>query len=444
MDLVEIAKLVASEQGSDQTTPSETTITDGSTHAVSAQPVAMKAILEQRIAAMRAEIKEKERATMITPDRQATTASTSSVTVSPASSVNFSILDKALATHGYETMPDSDEDDHDSSVTASSDASNSSSDSEDEADTSERLALTAAERERILIAADGDGEGSSTIPPRTKHELAEEEEPVVVPSEQVLPSDEIRLLGHVASQVGKTCVVAGIRPPSLDAGQGSHTPQSVLDIGSLLVLADRRNVGYIADTFGPVSAPLFAVRFAEAEQAAALNLSLGDEIYMVPRYAKYVFGDTLKVKGSDASNIHDEEVGGDEVEFSDDEQEAAYKKMLKEARRNHKGQNSERQQRPMSDLEAIAEQQGFSNGEQQRTSQPAYSGRGGNRGGRGGRGRGGASQQQASRDAPRQPYQRAFYTPDTPSLPPQAQQQQASSAEGGFQVYAPLKRPDVQ
>ena len=35
-------------------------------------------------------------------------------------------------------------------------------------------------------------------------------------------------------------------------------------------------------------------------------------------------------KGSDASNAHDEEPGEDEVEFSDDEQEAAYKRMLKE------------------------------------------------------------------------------------------------------------------
>lgn len=32
------------------------------------------------------------------------------------------------------------------------------------------------------------------------------------------------------------------------------------------------------------------------------------------------------MKGSDASNVHDEEVGEDEVEFSDDEAEAAYKR----------------------------------------------------------------------------------------------------------------------
>lgn len=34
-------------------------------------------------------------------------------------------------------------------------------------------------------------------------------------------------------------------------------------------------------------------------------------------------------KGSDASNVHDEEVGDDEIEFSDDEKEAEYKSRLK-------------------------------------------------------------------------------------------------------------------
>ena len=33
-------------------------------------------------------------------------------------------------------------------------------------------------------------------------------------------------------------------------------------------------------------------------------------------------------KGSDASNVHDEEPGEDEIEFSDDEQEAAHKRAL--------------------------------------------------------------------------------------------------------------------
>ena len=54
-------------------------------------------------------------------------------------------------------------------------------------------------------------------------------------------------------------------------------------------------------------------------------------IFHVPNRSNFVFVDRLKlVKGSDASNAHDEEPGDDEIEFSDDEQEAAYKRMLKE------------------------------------------------------------------------------------------------------------------
>jgi len=54
-------------------------------------------------------------------------------------------------------------------------------------------------------------------------------------------------------------------------------------------------------------------------------------IFHVPGRSNFVFVDKLKLaRGSDASNAHDEEPGEDEVEFSDDEREAAYKRMLKE------------------------------------------------------------------------------------------------------------------
>lgn len=44
-----------------------------------------------------------------------------------------------------------------------------------------------------------------------------------------------------------------------------------------------------------------------------------------------MFASHLKtMKGSDASNVHDEEVNEDEIEFSDDEAEAAYKRQRRE------------------------------------------------------------------------------------------------------------------
>lgn len=51
---------------------------------------------------------------------------------------------------------------------------------------------------------------------------------------------------------------------------------------------------------------------------------------MVPSKSKFVFVDHIKAfKGSDASNVYDEEPADDELEFSDDEAEAAYKSRMK-------------------------------------------------------------------------------------------------------------------
>lgn len=46
--------------------------------------------------------------------------------------------------------------------------------------------------------------------------------------------------------------------------------------------------------------------------------------------ATFVFTRELRaIKGSDASNVWDEEVGAGEIEFSDDEQEQEYKRAQK-------------------------------------------------------------------------------------------------------------------
>jgi H/ACA ribonucleoprotein complex non-core subunit NAF1 len=56
-------------------------------------------------------------------------------------------------------------------------------------------------------------------------------------------------------------------------------------------------------------------------------------VFHVPRRSNFVFVNELKrLKGSDASNVYDEEpTGHDAVDFSDDEEEARYKRSLKGA-----------------------------------------------------------------------------------------------------------------
>ena len=48
------------------------------------------------------------------------------------------------------------------------------------------------------------------------------------------------------------------------------------------------------------------------------------EVFHVPQRSRFISISQIKAyKGSDASNMHDEEPGEDEIEFSDDEAEAA-------------------------------------------------------------------------------------------------------------------------
>jgi H/ACA ribonucleoprotein complex non-core subunit NAF1 len=57
---------------------------------------------------------------------------------------------------------------------------------------------------------------------------------------------------------------------------------------------------------------------------------VGKAVFCVPATSRFVFVDRIKaIKGSDASNVYDEEPADDELEFSDDEAEAAFRSQLK-------------------------------------------------------------------------------------------------------------------
>ena len=86
----------------------------------------------------------------------------------------------------------------------------------------------------------------------------------------------------------------------------------------------------IYETFGPTSQPLYQIKFNHIYPLDAEKIRIAREVYHVPQRSNFVFLDYLKMlRGSDASNIHDEEPGEDEMEFSDDEQEAAFKQARK-------------------------------------------------------------------------------------------------------------------
>ncbi|KAI5861937.1 NAF1-domain-containing protein [Durotheca rogersii] len=226
----------------------------------------------------------------------------------------------------------------DSSPYVSSSDSSSSDDSDDD-DSSEDARnyklLGPEETARILMEMEGgsddEGDGKargsgSGAQVRTKNEIPEE----VIPKPDVTlaPDAEITELGVVEHIVESTVVIK------------AHTTgeYSVLDSGSVLCTADRTVVAALADLIGNVRQPRYTARFASDDEIRAFGLELGAKVFYPPAHASYVFTQALRGdKGTDASNWHDEEVGDDEMEFSDDEKEAEHRRQLKAKKKGGRG-----------------------------------------------------------------------------------------------------------
>lgn len=205
-----------------------------------------------------------------------------------------------------------------------SDSSEASSSSEDSVDDGYEM-LDAEEQARRLMAEDGgsddEGDGKSHKIPgplRTVNEKPDE----VVPKPDITVTEDMKIedLGCVESVVENLILIKA-------RTSGEY---QVLELGSVLCLDDRTVIGVVAETLGRVQQPYYSVRFTNATAIFEAGISKDTRIYFVSQHSTYVFTQPLKaVKGSDASNIYDEEVAGDDIEFSDDEAEREYKQQLK-------------------------------------------------------------------------------------------------------------------
>ena len=217
----------------------------------------------------------------------------------------------------YESSSDSD---------SSSDTTSSDEDSDEDAD-GDYAMLDPEEAARILMQGDGgsDDEGARPrekadgAPLRTANERLEQ----VIPKPDIVVTEEMKIeeLGNVEWVVESTVVIKA-------KTSGEYR---VLETGSLLCLQDRSVIGVVADLIGRVEEPRYTVRFTNDKDIEEAGVSAnGTTIFYVPEHSTFVFTQPLKnVKGSDASNFHDEEVGEDEMEFSDDEAEAEHKRQMK-------------------------------------------------------------------------------------------------------------------
>ncbi|KAK2444962.1 H/ACA ribonucleoprotein complex non-core subunit NAF1 [Trifolium repens] len=224
-----------------------------------------------------------------------------------------------------------------SSSSASSSSSDSGSDDNEDDDDmkDEDGAASDSDEEKMMVSwsptvdvdVDFDEEDVVVGPIRSKNEI--QNLPPVPPVDVTLePHHKMVPIGVVMSTLGAQVIVEGVE---------KHEP---LNEGSILWLTEsRKPLGLVDEIFGPVKNPYYIVRYnSESEVPAGIQAGT-TLVSCVPEFADRVLNNKdLYRKGYDASGANDEELS-DEVEFSDDEKEAEYRKMQKMTKRGVNDQN---------------------------------------------------------------------------------------------------------
>eukprot|EP00911_Craspedida_sp_UC1_P001488 UC1_evm1s1125 len=161
---------------------------------------------------------------------------------------------------------------------------------------------------------------------RSRNELTLDDLPPEAPVAAELPeSESLELLGSVSGIVDKLVIVQ------------SRAGSPAVDHGTVLWGEDRRAIGRVFETFGPVREALYSVRFNGAAEIEAAGVHTGMPVFLAPGCG----GDTTvfvltqelaKFKGCDASGKYDEPLRTSEEECSDDEREALRRAAKKKAR----------------------------------------------------------------------------------------------------------------
>ncbi|XP_042492906.1 uncharacterized protein LOC122072607 [Macadamia integrifolia] len=173
------------------------------------------------------------------------------------------------------------------------------------------------------IAGDSDIEEDEVVmggPIKSKSEL-QILPPVPLVDVALEPHHETLPVGVISSIMGTKVIVEGLE---------KHNP---LNEGSILWITETRlPLGLVDEIFGPVKNPYYVVRYNSGKEVPA-GIHNGTPVSFVEDFADHVINDkNLYKKGYDASGENDEEVS-DEFEFSDDEKEAEYRRMVRMAKR---------------------------------------------------------------------------------------------------------------
>ena len=162
---------------------------------------------------------------------------------------------------------------------------------------------------------------------KTKNEMKPTITPL--PFEYFDKNTQLINIGYVNSIVDNVVVIQSVLSGDFQT----------IDYGTLLCLEDGKLLGEIYETFGTITSPLHSILIDESKFDKG-SVKKGDKIYYAPSFAKIVDTQQLReIKGSDASNVYDEEVPAHQQEFSDDEQEQEFKRNAKKNKSKGKGKS---------------------------------------------------------------------------------------------------------
>lgn len=206
---------------------------------------------------------------------------------------------------------------------SNSESSSSSSESSDSSEEEEEEEENKGEALDELEEEDESGSG----PIISKNEVSDETAPSLPADYQIAENSPLELVGTISAIVEKNIIVKA-------SVSGEFR---VLKDRSVLCLEDRQVLGPLFETFGRLQAPNYRIKFNTQEEVDQFKDKKGSKVFYVVPDSQFLYTDAIKkLKGTDASNCHDEELPEEEQEFSDDEQELAAKQEKKRKKKQKK------------------------------------------------------------------------------------------------------------
>ena len=205
-----------------------------------------------------------------------------------------------------------------------SDISGNSSESESESE-SESQSESDAESETIATNELEDNETDDEEPIRSKNEKLVEVAPELPVDYSIPESTPIKYLGTISSIVENNVLVQSAVSAEFQ----------VLREGAILCLENRSPLGILFEIFGRLQSPIFRVKFNNKKELKERSIEKGMNVYYVVPSAQFALTSQIRsIRGTDASNVNDEELPESEQEYSDDEEESRVKRERKRQRRN--------------------------------------------------------------------------------------------------------------